>query len=286
MHGELIRLKTRDNLELQGLLCEPSKKASKAIVNVHGWVGNFYENRFMDHISEEAFGKNIAFFTFNNRGAGIITEFMRNNKREKIGGSLELFEDCVFDLESAVDFLHERGYKEIILQGHSLACQKIVYYMHTKKDKRVKGLVLLAPVDDVEVVTGKLYNNSVSRYNKSLKTARKMNSEGRGSHPVPKWMQIYPCLSANMFIQISDPESASGHIFDYSGDLAELKSLTIPVLAVFGSIDDYQPNPADKLEIIKRINANKTILMQESNHWFAGHEDELAKNVVGWVTKI
>lgn len=286
MHYELIRLKTKDNLELQGLLCEPSKKASKAIVHVHGWVGNFCEDRFIDQISESAFGKNIAFFTFNNRGAGIITEFMRNNKREKIGGSLEIFEECSFDIESAVDFLHERGYKEIILQGHSIGCQKIVYYLHTKKDKRIKGLILLAPVDDVGFVTRKLYNNSVSRYNKSLKTARNMSSDGRGQNPIPKWMQIYPCLSANMFIQISDPESASGKIFDYSGDLTELRNINVPVLAVFGSIDDYQENPTDKLEIIKEINGNETILMQESNHWFAGHEDELAKNVVGWVKKI
>jgi len=98
MHSELMRFKTKDNVELQGLLYEPKQKGVKAIIHVHGWVGNFYENLFIDYIATSALKKNIAFFTFNNRGSGVIIEFLKNNKREKIGGSLEIFEETVFDI--------------------------------------------------------------------------------------------------------------------------------------------------------------------------------------------
>ncbi|MEK0337625.1 MAG: hypothetical protein QQN41_09355, partial [Nitrosopumilus sp.] len=128
MHSELKRFKTKDNLELQGLLYEPKQKSLKAIIHIHGWVGNFYENLFIESIAKSALQKNIAFFTFNNRGAGIVTEFLKNKKREKIGGSLEIFEESIFDIEGAIDFLQKKGYTKITLQGHSLGCQKVVYY--------------------------------------------------------------------------------------------------------------------------------------------------------------
>ena len=283
MPSELIRFKTKDNLELQGLLYEPKQESVRAIIHVHGWIGNFYENLFIDSFAESALQKNIAFFTFNNRGAGVVTEFIRNNKRERIGGSLEIFEESVFDIEGAIDFLQKKGYQEIILQGHSLGCQKIVYFQNNKKDNRVKGLILSAPVNDAEFVSKKLLDKS--KYEKSIKIAKEMIQNGKGQDAVPDWMQFYPLLSANMFIQVSDPNSTSGRILDYSGELIELKNIEMPILAIFGSEDDYQVEPAEKLELLKNTIKCTVSLMKDSDHWFTSHEDELAKKVLDWITK-
>lgn len=283
MHSELKRFKTKDNLELQGLLYEPKQKSLKAIIHIHGWVGNFYENLFIESIAKSALQKNIAFFTFNNRGAGIVTEFLKNKKREKIGGSLEIFEESIFDIEGAIDFLQKKGYTKITLQGHSLGCQKVVYYQNNKRDKRIKGLILLAPVNDVEFVQKKLLNKS--KYEKSLKIAKEMIKNGKDHNAVPRWMQFYPLLSANMFIQVSDPSSSSGKIFDYFGRLIELKKIKIPILAIFGTQDDYQIEPAKKLDLLKNMINCSTLLIKNSDHWFSFHEEELAKKVLDWVSK-
>ena len=283
MGCKLTRFKSKDNLELQGLLYEPEKRTKRAIIHVHGWIGNFYQNSFIDPIAQSALNENIAFFSFNNRGEGIVNEFRRNGETEEIGGSLEKFKECVYDIGGAINCLESKSYEEIILQGHSLGCQKAAYYQNRKKDNRVKSLVLLSPVDDVEYTSKCLL--SKEKYEESLKIAREMVESGRGQEPVPEWMQFYPLLSANMFLQVSDPKSESGRLFDYSGDLSELKSIDVPILAVFGSEDDYQIEPAEKLKIIKDKIGCSTALIKDGDHWFASHEKELARQVLSWVVE-
>jgi alpha-beta hydrolase superfamily lysophospholipase len=203
MKGEIVRFSTEDGLKLQGVLLEPESKADTALIHVHGWVGNFYENKLIDFVARAVVNNGMAFLTFNNRGAGMITDFSTNEKKKykRVGGSLEVFEDCVFDIHAAIDFLSERGYNKIILEGHSLGCQKSVYYMHKNGDDRVRGMVLLAPVDDADYVKREL---GAEKYEKSLKIAGDMIKNGEGEKPVPEWMQFYPMLNAIVFMMVAD----------------------------------------------------------------------------------
>jgi alpha-beta hydrolase superfamily lysophospholipase len=283
MKSELIKFGTKDNLQLQGLLFEPEKKTSKILVHVHGWVGNFYENSFLDPEIKCFLENGISVFTFNNRGAGIIMEFLRNNKRETIGGALEIFEECIYDIEASLDILKKRGYCEFILQAHSLGCQKIIYYLSKKKDKMIKCIVMLAPVDDIEYAS-QLF--SKEKYKEALQIAKEMIRNKKGHEPVPKWMQYYPMLSANRFLQVSDPDSTSGRILYTNGKLTELKNIKIPMLAVFGSKDDYQKNPSEKLKILKAKTKCDTLLIKDATHWFAGNEKVFGEKISGWTKKI
>jgi len=279
---ELVRITTKDGLELQGLLFEPQLKTKKAIIHIHGWVGNFYENKFIDFIAEECVRNGIAFLTFNNRGAGIVTEFKHGTEYIKIGGSLERFDDCILDISAAVGFMKKGGYRNIILEGHSGSCQKITYYQLRTKDETIKGLVELAPVDDA-AVSRKLLGG---RYAEAMETARKMVKEGKENEPVPEWMAFYPLLSAKTFLTVADPKSSSGRIFNYAGKLNELRSISCSMLAVFGTKDDYQEKPEEKLRMLKAVVKNcSTYLVEGAGHGFAGHEKELAKAVVAWAKR-
>lgn len=278
------RIGTKDGLELHGLLYEPDKKTTKALIHIHGWVGNFYENKFLDYIAKDITSKGFAFLTFNNRGAGIINDFIRRKKSKvdyvRIGGSLEEFKDCIFDIEAAINSLSDKGYEKIILEGHSLGCQKATFYKYNTKDKRVSGLILIAPVDDVD------FSNNVlkTRYEESLNIARKMVKNGKGNNPVPKWMAFYPLLSAEMFLSIKDSESDSGKLFYYAGKLTEIKNINCPVLAIFGSKDDYQPNPAEKLELLKeKVKDCDVKLIQGAGHGFVNYEEQLSKAIANWL---
>jgi len=284
LRNNFIRITTEDGLELHGLLFEPIRKTTNALIHTHGWVGNFYENKFIDYVAREAVSKNFAFLTFNNRGAGIINDFIKRGKSKveyvRIGGSLEKFEDCLLDIKAAVDFLSKRGYKKIILQGHSLGCQKITFYKYKTKDKRVKGLILLAPVDDLSF-TQKLLKN---KYKKSLRIAKEMVKNGKGDKPVPNGMAFYPLLNAKMFLSVADPKSSSGRIFDYSGELTEIKNANCPVLAMFGSKDEYQSKPGEKLKILKEnIKECDTKLVENAGHGFVNFEENLPKLIGNWL---
>lgn len=284
MRTSFQRIITKDGLELHGLLYEPDKKTANALIHVHGWVGNFYENKFLDYIARDVTSKGFAFLTFNNRGAGIINDFIRRKKSKvdyvRIGGSLEEFKDCIFDIEAAVDFLSRKGYEKIILEGHSLGCQKATFYKYNTRDKRVSGLILIAPVDDVY-----FSNNTLgTRYKESLDIAKKMIKNGKGDNPVPKWMAFYPLLNAKMFLSIKDAESDSGKLFYYAGKLTEIRNINCPVLAMFGSKDDYQFNPAEKLKLLKeKVKDCDIKLIQGAGHGFVNFEEQLSKSVADWL---
>lgn len=287
MKTSFQRIITKDGLELHGLLFEPDRKTSKALIHVHGWVGNFYENKFIDYVAKEAVSRGFAFFTFNNRGVGVINDYIKKKKGKisyvRIGGSWEEFKECIFDIKAAVDFLSKRGYKKIVLEGHSLGCQKTTFYKYKTKDRRVKNLILLAPVDDAAFTKRWLKG----RDKKALEIARKMVKKGNSKEPVPKWMAFYELLNASMFLNVADSQSLSGRIFDFSGKLKEIKNVNCPVLVVFGSKDDYQEKPGEKLDILKeKIKDCEVRLVKNANHGFVGLESKLAKLIGDWLKKL
>lgn len=66
-----------------------------------------------------------------------------------VGGGVADYNDSQKDIQAAVDFAKRRGYEEIILQGHSLGCDKIIEYaVSTHGDNK---MILLSPVDSYAV---------------------------------------------------------------------------------------------------------------------------------------
>lgn len=146
MRQELVRINSIDGIEQPGVLSTPNVNTDKVVIHVHGLNGNFYENRFLDILAKTYIDKNYAFLTFNNRGRDFITELLKGDEPTIIGGSLERFKDCILDIDGVVNWVKERGYREIILEGHSYGCNKVLYYYNQKKDENIKKIVLLAPL--------------------------------------------------------------------------------------------------------------------------------------------
>ncbi len=280
---ELVRIETKDNLELQGLLYEPKIKTGKILMHTHAWIGNFYENLFIDYIAKEAIAKGFAFLTYNNRGAGIITDFIKKEKEKRAyfrsGGSIEIFEDCIIDISAGIDFVSQRGYKQIILEGHSLGCQKIAFYESKKNDRRIKAIVLLSPIDDIAYVRRLLGD----KYDSLLKTAQEMKEKGDGNNLIPQNMAFYPLMSVNRYLDLMDPATTHGNILNYSDNLKEIKKISKPILAIFGSNDDYENQPQKTLALIEKKLRWDTCLIQNTDHWFFGQEEKLSNSIFSWI---
>lgn len=144
MKTQLVRFNSTDGLGLAGLLFTPKEKTDKIIINVHGSGGSFY-GVLTDSLAPTFASNNIAYLAFNNRGAETVKKFYKGQDQVVIGNEHEVFNECIFDIESAINFAKGLGYKDITLQGHSLGCNKVVYYAIQKKFGG--GLILLAPVD-------------------------------------------------------------------------------------------------------------------------------------------
>jgi pimeloyl-ACP methyl ester carboxylesterase len=280
MKGALLHYKTKDGLNLVGFLVKSKKANKKVILHIFGMSGNFFQSDRYAALSEKTEKSNFDLFFAGNRGMGLLTPFTLKKKKAIIGTAKEKFKDCVFDISASINLLSRLGYTEIFLAGHSTGCQKIVYYNYIKKDRRVKGLILLAPADD--------YNIAVKEFGKKFKKAvsiaENMIKHKKGDEITPKWISLY---TAKRFLSYADPKNVESRIFNYDSKLKEFSSIKCPVLAVFGDNDQYLVKPAKQyMKILeKRTSSRKFswIILDGADHSFSGMEKQLAAVMLDWL---
>lgn len=281
MKTELLYFYAKDGLALQGLLFRSRPRNTTVMLNVFGMVGNFFGSERIEKFAKAAAGTNVDFFSASNRGMGAVFSFhKRNGERKFIGTAHERFEDCVFDIGGAIEFLKSMGYKRIILVGHSTGCQKSVFYQYVKRDPSVKGIVLLAPMGDYDIakkILGK-------RLAKAVAISRRMVKEGRGHETTPTWISYY---SAARFLSYAVPTNPEARLFNYDSALTEFKSIRCPILVVIGSKEENRTKPIkEHMRILHAATTAKhfdSVILDGADHGFRGKESQLAKIVVDWV---
>jgi len=108
---------------------------------MHGTGGNFYGNNFYTEIAKTVNEAGVSYLTTNSHGSGVY-EFEVGTPLSGI--SLEIFENCLLDIDAWIEFLLARGTKSIILEGHSFGIGKVTYYMAKGKYKdKVKAVIFL-----------------------------------------------------------------------------------------------------------------------------------------------
>lgn len=287
MNQKIVKIKTADNIEHTGLLYSPIKETKKVVVHVHGLAGNFYENSFID-FQAESFTKNgYSYFVFNNRGNGHLTDLIKkeNNGITFVdgGATFELFESSYYDIESAINYALSLGYEEIILQGHSYGCNKVIYYYLKSKIKNIKKIILLAPCDIYTEL-----KSFIDDYDSYVLSCKEKVATGLGHEIV--FNNIFPpeAFSAQTFI--SDfLENVPADIFRYRNkDFVneQLTRIDIPVLIQIGNNDNYALT-ADKNDVIKYLNNNfkdlKLLFIENTNHGYVGKEQEMSDNCIKFI---
>ena len=64
----------------------------------------------------------IGYFKFNTRGHDVVA----GRGRTLAGAAFERFRDCVLDLRAVIAFARRRGYRRIVLAGHSTGANKVL----------------------------------------------------------------------------------------------------------------------------------------------------------------
>lgn len=144
MLGELVKFKSTEGLHLDGLLFE-AERAHHTVVHVHGSLGNFYQSPFIRPMAREYTRRGINLLTFNlATHDGIAEGYRHADDFEYVGGSRAEFESCVSDISGAIAFATELAIP-VVLQGHSLGCDRVVHYL--LKTRSVHRTILLSPCD-------------------------------------------------------------------------------------------------------------------------------------------
>ena len=280
MNQELIRPYSTDGIQLPGLLYTPDVSTNKIVIHIHGMSGNFYEDEFNDNLATVYTNNGYAFLPFNNRGMNYITEMHKENEFVIKGSSYELFEDCVLDIEGIVNWVKERGYNHIVLEGHSYGCNKAIYYYTQKQDESIKMIVLLAPCDipkEVENYTGKDYQTYISK-------AKELIENGKEEELIDFCVFINGKISAKTFYT-DLLYNCTCDFFRYrerEGKSPILNRIEIPVFIPFGDKDEcvLTQSIEDVIYYLQNNLKNCEIkVIKDADHAYTGKYDELEKAI-------
>lgn len=280
MKQELVRINSIDEIEQPGILYTPNDDTNKIVIHVHGLNGNFYENRFLDILAKSYTDKNYAFLTFNNRGRDFITELLKGNDFTIIGGSLERFKDCILDIEGVVNWVKEKGYKEIILEGHSYGCNKVLYYYNHRKDNSIKKIVLLAPCD-IPSESKKFLSDE--EYRKAKEESTRLVQDNKEDELIDFSVMANGKIAAGTYYYDFLPNGENDfirYVDETNGKSEVLNSIDIPTLVIFGDADECvltQPMNIVK-EYLKNNLSNCNIqIIEGANHSYTDRYEELGK---------
>jgi pimeloyl-ACP methyl ester carboxylesterase len=298
LRGELVRTFTEDGLELQGLFCPSatSENSGMALLHIHGFTGNFYEERFVDRIAEHVVKKGCAFLTVNTRGHDYRSSFIKKTalglSHVRIGTAYEILEECILDIRAWIDFLQGRGYPEAILEGESAGPLKTVFYQHQTQDERVRGMVLISPVDHIglqRMVTG-------DKYDEAINVARQLIERGKSDELMPRiYCPLWDfSISARTYLNAFGPDTKSGifSFHDPNARFEELSAIRCPILATYGTVEEAVVNNKveEALSTIKRkARSSKrcdTAIIQDAPHDYLGHENELSALIGDWIATV
>jgi alpha-beta hydrolase superfamily lysophospholipase len=276
----LARLKTRDGIWLDGLIAEPKRRRRAALIWVHG-LGSVFSSAqpLTRELATRLNAAGIGFFKFNNRGHGVVA----GRGKQLAGAAFERFTQSVEDIRAMVAFARKRGYRRIILAGHSTGANKVLYYAACGRDRRVGGLILLGPVSDVAAEAKRLGARELRR---RVAAAQKIaRRDPRALVP-----RAWGFWSARRYVSLYRPGEVED-VFPYYRPRARwtaLRSVRLPVAAVVGSRDEYlDRRPQELLEAFRR-NAVRArsftgTVVSGARHGFQNRERMLAELVVRWI---
>lgn len=296
MKIDILYIRTEDRLRLQGVYYEPEEKHT-CVLFIHGMSGNFIENYFGHIVGKHLSSKGLAFIYAHNRGYNHINDIATQEVKDdggyktvRNGASFERFKECIYDIDGWIKKCEELGYKNIILVGHSLGCNKVIYYLNKKIPKSIKGLILASPPDMVGLVKKPDYQ---SNYEELLKEAKKNLKNGKPQKILSTKIWDWYYLSSQTFLDLFEEGSAADNlpVLRNPDKFPQLAKIDIPILGIMGEHDDIAIKTLkEDLDLIASKATNCPFFSKQfikgGNHNYERQEELFAKVIYDWVQKL
>lgn len=276
MKASLVRVVTSDSMELQGLHYVASATGPPAVVfHLPGIWGNFYENPFIDYFADFYPAHGYSFMTV--------------NTRDHDAGAIEgRFEDCAKDIQAWLNFAAVQGYRQAVLQGHSLGGLKAVYYLQVPDVSRgqleIGALILLSPFDNIA-----FYSSGDDALRQQQLAKVRAIAANDPSMLVPRDVWDMWMLSAGTYLELVEA-NGTADIFPFRRGTLEgtaLSRVTVPVFAAVGGEDFAAfPSPKAELEQLSELPEVHAVLIEGAPHNFAGREPALVDELSPWLESI
>lgn len=284
--GELIKFQNTKGYHLDGILYEASKSRT-TIIHIHGSYGNFYQAFFPKVFSMIYVESGFNFLAFNlTSHDGFGEGYINENGFEYIGGALSDYSNCISDIEGAVNFAKSFSDK-IILQGHSLGCDRTVDYL--LRSHHEVDFILLAPCDSYKLQSKWIAPLTVEQQITQLQLLNNQLNDFDWL-PVSEYGVYSPneeyILPITRKALLSIMTGAPFKLFNIQKSLEYY--IEQNCFIYIGEKDNLQTeNPNTMFNFFnKRIKSVERCLVKNGDHMLKGCEQEVAIRIVKWLKKL
>ncbi|MBW1724564.1 MAG: alpha/beta fold hydrolase [Deltaproteobacteria bacterium] len=294
IHGrqELIRFRTRDSFLISSLLITAESDPKEEILDIpillqiHGLLGHFLA-RGTPRLLPHALVK---------RGFNAMSMNTRLAYAGQITGQ-GIFDDTIKDIDAAVEFLTNEGFKNIFILGYSLGACMAAYWASNREHPNVKGLIL----------EGVLYSSPDSKrkrfaewgsfptYEQASENAKAVLGDDPYNSAHDEILIFYHSRGPNL-------EPLSDEIFTYktwwfmAGPEAHaamtykhIDKINLPILMIRGEndhiVEEWEP---EVLAQIARKSGNQKVRVRQipdAGHDCMENSDEMLKEIIHMLTK-
>lgn len=279
---EIVHVRAKDDIINGGVLFAPPKGQGKpiAVIWIHGWGVNFYQPSYVK-IGRALAERGYACIVANTRmhDLGNVAGW-RGEKRIRGGGYWGVASEEVRDLAAWIDFAADRGFKEVVLVGHSAGWAAVRSYQAEKQDRRVVGVVL---------ASGAVRAETRPTDPDQLAQATRMMAAGRGDDLVRDPKRSFPSfISAATFMDIANTPPEFKDFFGVQTPNPGVTRIRCPLLAFFGTRGDVGTEAdLERLKAcIKRQTSGPsrvdTVMIKKADHMYSGEEGQVAQTIATW----
>ncbi len=282
---ELVYVRSTDDIINAGAIFVPPKTSSKpvAVIWIHGWGVNFYSPTYV-MVARNLAKRGYTCITANTRMHDLGTVAgHRRGKRIRGGGYWGVPSEEVRDLAAWVEFAEERGYKKVVLVGHSAGWAAVRAYQADIQDPRVIGVVL---------ASGAVRAETRPTDPEQFAQATRLMASGRGDDLVRIPNRSFPSfISAATFLDIANTRSEFKDFFGVQTPTPAVTRLRCPLLAFFGTRESSIGTDADlkllKSSIQRHSNLRvDTVMIQNADHMYTGEEEQVAQIIATWADSV
>ena len=290
MKGELVKFKNSAGLFLDGLYFN-TDNSKGVIIHIHGSFGNFYSNQFITVMAESYITAGFNFLTFNLTQHDGITEAVRETNGEctweYVGYSISKYDSCIDDIKGAIEFAKEFGNKRIILQGHSLGCNRVIHFCNCISN--TYEIVLLSPTDSKQLQENWIYPESFNEQLQRLRNMKNQNDILLYEHGVyTKDLKVDKLTDNIPYIPISAKSLLSLLVnpsFNIFASLKQYNDLQNVAFVYYGGEDEYQTRSIVEYQQLFSDCFKDVyfLVIDHGNHSFQGYEKYMCDNIILWL---
>ena len=282
-----IDVVTKRGAVLEGALFrrEEDRPSDTVMIAVTGIHGNFFSNPFYYNIGDTLNGGGIDFIYAPTCDAFSETEIINavTGKEEIIGSRNERFVYTDEDIEAYLDFALKEGYKHIILAGHSLGANKVIYYLSRHNDCPIEHFFLLSPANLDYMMSG------VTEEEKAI--ILRQAEEGRGDDMLPFPFMGWVRCTANTAYDWQFSGLLNNAPGMYGGDYSQLEEICHTGALLVGTYDNFTDGAPS--EYLRNLNShmptekeNSLLFIEDTGHTYQRKRQEAAdcilKQLLQW----